>query len=286
MSRDLLLALLTIALLLNLAFLVQVANLRWQRKGDARPSRHVRAEAERTFFGPTARGAEARVAAPTTAEPLTSPSAAQPHERAGAVEAVAEPALSSQPAADSEPSSAQDDGVEASPRPARRGGRARRFVLPPLDEDHARSARAIEAFLGGPPPTEVASERPHRRRHRARRTAGTPVPRTSMLVWLQGFGELDRMLGPARGASVSTAFLDALRRAARTGDEVREVARGRARVVVEADDAGASAFLDRARTDMQPWLDLLAVPVRLEAGQRESTGVISIDDARRVVGNR
>jgi hypothetical protein len=172
-----------------------------------------------------------------------------------------------------------------SPKQKARRTRGRRFVLPSLDEDQDRSAAAIEAFLGGEQPPGTTAERPQRRRHRARRPTGSPVPRTTMLVWLQGFGELDRVVGPSRASHVSNAFFDALRRLARTSDEVREVGTGRVRVVIDADDAGASAYVERARASVQPWLELLTVPLRVETGARESTEVFPFGTTRRVVGD-
>jgi hypothetical protein len=163
--------------------------------------------------------------------------------------------------------------------------RGRRFVLPPLDEDQGRSAAAIEAFLGGEPPPGAAAGRPQRRRHRARRPTGSPMPRTTMLVWLQGFGELDRVVGTSRAGHVSNAFFDSLRRLARTTDEVREVGTGRVRIVIDADDAGANAYVERARASVQPWLELLTVPLRVETGARESTEVFPFAPSRRVVGD-
>jgi hypothetical protein len=171
------------------------------------------------------------------------------------------------------------------PVKARGRSRSRRFTLPPLDEDHARSARAIEAFLGGPAaPTAASAERPPRRRHRVRRPAGTATPRTTLIVSLAGFVELERAMGEARAGTVATAFLDALRRSARSTDELRDLGGGRTRLVVETDDAGATAYLDRARATTQPWLELLSVPLRLEVGPRESTDIIAFDGARRMAG--
>jgi hypothetical protein len=169
----------------------------------------------------------------------------------------------------------------------KRTPRGRRFVLPPLDEDQARSVRAIEAFLDGPPPPAdaTAPERPARRRHRVRRTAGTPVPRTTMVVWLQGYSELDRAVGSTRAATVANAFVDSLRRAARATDEVREMGSGRCRIVVDTDDAGATAFVERARRGVQPWLELLAVPLKVEAGARESSEIVPFSGSRRAAGD-
>src|SRR5438034_4915843 len=337
MSRDVLLALLALALLLNLA-LLGAATLRPRRgpaagddRGRARSGGDIgggtrawrtetprRAAASRTLpvasttarpgarlFVPAAPGNGSGYAPPpqparAMAAVLASPRA----ERRVGVAPFAPPApvppvapVPPRPVAPvprvkpAEPAAvAQATPPEPGPQPepARSKShrtRGRRFVLPPLDEDQDRSAAAIEAFLGGEPPIGTTTERPQRRRHRARRPTGSPMPRTTMLVWLQGFGELDRVVGTARASHVSNAFFDALRRLARTTDEIREVGTGRVRVIIDADDAGASAYVERARSSVQPWLELLTVPLRVETGARESTEVFPFGTTRRIAGD-
>jgi hypothetical protein len=333
MSRDVLLAFLALALLLNLAFL-GVVMVRPRRRGApmggrgragraggaggwrAEPPR--RASASRTLARPSATarpGGRFFVPAPAngfghsaTSDPasragratapgiavaamLATPRAESPRH-APAVTPMRPPAVGSVPPGPpvAPPEAASVGAVEQGPetrasKPKSRRTRGRRFVLPPLDEDQGRSAAAIEAFLGGEPPPGTTAERHQRRRHRARRPTGSPVPRTTMLVWLQGFGELDRVVGTSRASHVSNAFFDALRRLARTTDEVREVGTGRVRVVIDADDAGASAYVERARASVQPWLELLTVPLRVETGARESTEVFPFGTSRRVAGD-
>jgi truncated hemoglobin YjbI len=324
MSREVLLAFLALALLLNLA-LLGVATLRSRRglaplgdRGRGRPAKRTwRAE-------PARRGSPPRAGARPPATPRPAPrlfvpagagngsgrsAPAEPAARPGPAvtpslpaNARAMAAMLTTPArvegphevpmavadtapAPAPPSSVEQESETESPHPKSRRTRGRRFVLPPLDEDQARSAAAIEAFLGGAPPPETTAERHQRRRHRARRPTGSPVPRTTMLVWLQGFGELDRAIGTSRASHVSNAFFDSLRRLARTTDEIREVGTGRVRVVIDADDAGASAYVERARASVQPWLELLTVPLRVETGARESTEVFPFAASRRVVGD-
>jgi hypothetical protein len=320
MSRDVLLACLTLALLLNLALLGQAANLYYRRGRPAsRTTREhtgapVREQAVMTL--PHARPAVAEIEStasngsdhllvpvaidrPEPAEPRSlPPPAAEPIRRV-----TAEPQPAKPEPAKTEPAPARPPTVAAAadeatngtlPDPAaattkrgsKRPARGRRFVLPPLDEDQARSVRAIEAFLDGPPPPSgTAPGRPPRRRHRARRAAGSPVPRTTMVVWLHGFSDLDRTVGTTRAANVSAAFVDALRRAARATDEVREMSSGRVRVVVETDDAGATAFVERARKGVQPWLELLAVPLKVESGARESSEIVPFAASRRAASD-
>jgi hypothetical protein len=352
MSRDVLLACLALALLLNLAFLgVVMLRPRPGRaplddRGRGRSARAWRAEpprrasASRTLARPstTARpGARFFVPAPGNGSgPSTAPDPASRADRVGRAGRAAGPGIAVDarpmapmlatprterprnappvapdapvarvapiapvapapqvaavaPAAPPEPApaiSADAASETGAANPKSRKTRGRRFVLPPLDEDQGRSAAAIEAFLGGEPPPGATTERPQRRRHRARRPTGSPMPRTTMLVWLQGFGELDRVVGPSRASHVSNAFFDSLRRLARTTDDVREVGTGRVRVVIDADDAGASAYVERARASVQPWLELLTVPLRVETGARESTEVFPFGTTRRIVGDR
>jgi hypothetical protein len=141
--------------------------------------------------------------------------------------------------------------------------RSRRFVLPPLEEDSDRSARAIEAFLGeaSAAPPLVHPERLHRRRHRARRTAGMKANRTSLIVDLVGYGELAVVAGETQAVRLAGALAEALWRSARVGDEVRELAPGRIQLVLDCDAAGADAFAERARASVAPWLSVMPVPV-------------------------
>jgi hypothetical protein len=313
MSRDVLLACLTLALLLNLALLGQAANLYLRRSRSAsRVNRErvvgpVREQAVMTL--PHARPPAADAGSMTTngsdhlevivatVEPAEAakpePAAPEPLATAGrTAEPKTEPPETRAHADATTPDAATNgtlpEPVPVTARPGtKRATRGRRFVLPPLDEDQARSVRAIEAFLDGPPPppSGIAPERPQRRRHRVRRPAGSPVPRTTMVVWLHGFADLDRLVGTTRASSVSAAFVDALRRAARVTDEVREVGSGRVRVVVDTDDAGATAFVERARRGVQPWLELLAVPLKVESGARESSEVVPFTASRRVASD-
>jgi hypothetical protein len=325
MSRDVLLALLALALLVNLAFLSQVVTLRarrertgalerddaWRREAARRaaisrtvPPQLSPGATARTFFVPAGDGNGSGRPADPDALPATTHAIASPvaldavdaHDMTAlpATTSVGEPSTRTPhdaSAADDEPrvpaAASLDVAAVTSPSDVGpRKTRGRRFVLPPLDEDQDRSAAAIEAFLGGPPPPPGATaERPQRRRHRARRPAGTPVPRTTMLVWLQGFGDLDRAVGTSRANHVSNAFNDALRRSARATDEIREAGAGRVRLIIDADDAGATAYVERARASVQPWLELLSVPLRVESGARQSTEVIPFAGSRRAVGD-
>jgi hypothetical protein len=315
MSRDVLLALLVLALLLNLAFLSQVGAMRarrertWARDREearrreaarrAEVSRAVAAQlpsggpggAARTFFVPARDGnGSGRVALPDRS-PATNDHAIAALPATTAIAEPPPPLAENAPRAD-EPHVAAAASLDAasvttSSDAGPRKTRGRRFVLPKLDEDQDRTSEAIEAFLDGPPPEPgTTTERPQRRRHRVRRPAGTPVPRTTMLVWLQGFADLDRAVGTSRANHVSNAFRDALRRSARSSDEVRDAGPGRMRLIIDADDAGANAYVERARASVQPWLELLSIPLRVECGAHQSTEIIPFAGTRRAVVDR
>jgi hypothetical protein len=141
--------------------------------------------------------------------------------------------------------------------------RSRRFVLPPLEEDGDRSARAIEAFLGEAlvSPPLAHPERLHRRRHRARRAPGARASRTSLIVELVGYQELAVAAGEKQAVRLAGALAEALWRSARIGDEVRELEPGRIQLVLDCDAPGADAFAERARASVAPWLAASTVPL-------------------------
>ena len=157
--------------------------------------------------------------------------------------------------------------------------RSRRFVLPPLEEDGDRSARAIESFLGdaSTSPPVAYPERSHRRRHRARRAHGTKTTRTSLVVELVGYEELAAQAGAGQAARLVGAVVEALWRNARIGDEVRELAPGQIQLVLDCDPAGADAFAERAAATVAPWLRAMpaAVQVRIAQAPIESPSAIS-----------
>jgi hypothetical protein len=148
--------------------------------------------------------------------------------------------------------------------------RSRRFVLPPLEEDGDRSARAIEAFLGEalPSPPLAHPERLQRRRHRARRAPGSKAIRTSLVVDLVGYQQLAVAAGERQASRLAGALTETLWRSARVGDEVRELAPGRILLVLDCDATGADAFAERARASVGPWLAASSVPLRIEIARQ------------------
>ncbi len=124
--------------------------------------------------------------------------------------------------------------------------------MPDLEEDYDRAARSIAAFLGEPV-APAGGPRPHRRRHRARRPAGSTA-RTDLILAIAG----ESLPGRAPHAVAA-----ALRETVRESDEVVEVPGGRLRVTLDADPVGSEAFVARARGVVQPWLELLGPDVEL-----------------------
>lgn len=156
---------------------------------------------------------------------------------------------------------AVDVTVTAQAEPATRRGR--RFVLPRNDEDKGRTERAIEAFLGEPAPSGSSStHRPRRRarRHRAPGEGGGPLV---LVAALGGFEELRQTLGREAAFRFADAYGEALRATLRSGDHVTDLGAGRLRIVVNADEEGAQALMERARAVCEPWLRLAPVPLAL-----------------------
>jgi hypothetical protein len=131
--------------------------------------------------------------------------------------------------------------------------------MPDLEEDQDRAARSIAAFLGEPV-AHSSGAHAHRRRHRARRSAGTSQ-RTEVILVLSG---------DARGVRVGHAVAAALRDATRESDEVVELPGNRLRVTLHADDEGRIAFVARAQSVVRPWLEVVGPSVELRVeGARE-----------------
>jgi hypothetical protein len=128
-------------------------------------------------------------------------------------------------------------------------GRRRRFVLPRLDEDRARSDRAIAAVLGEIDTSGVT--RPAVRRQRSRRVTGEPVPHTEVLL-----ADMTRY-----AADFMYALARAMEQCTRDTDRVQVLPDGSVRLVLEADDVGAGAFVQRARELLGPWLQFAGASV-------------------------
>jgi hypothetical protein len=155
--------------------------------------------------------------------------------------------------------------------PPRRGKRPRRFVLPPLYEDDGRSVPAIETFLSHRTAADHSHDRPHRRRNRARRPAGARSVKTEVVLELDGFAALDGSFGREAATRITGAFVEAVWRVARSGDQVRLVEDGRVVLRLECDRTGAESYVERVRSAVHPWLDALGTPVFVSAAYEAVT---------------
>jgi hypothetical protein len=248
-SRDLLIVLLVLGLLANVALIAGVAWL--NHRAATRPP-----------TGPTHDPGAPVVADDTDparflgldAGPAVPGSVDTPAEVTGGPPAVRELADAEEPAT-----------LPAARRTPRAGARSpaetptegtsgrRRFVMPDDRGSHVRTERATAAFLREPVVPD-AEHRSGRRRHRARRPAGKPVPRTDFVISLAG---------PAPDPRIVHGLSGALRGAVRTSDKVIELPNGRLRITLETDIQGGEAFVRRARGVVRPWLTALDPDVEL-----------------------
>jgi hypothetical protein len=175
----------------------------------------------------------------------------------------AEPELLSQPArrAVARRTPRSDDGATAGAS----GRRSRRFMMPDDGTSHARTERAIAAFLGEPVAPDPEG-RSTRRRHRARRPAGAPLPRIDLVLSLAGANPDPRLVH---------ALSAAIRGTVRSSDEVVEMPGGRLRVTLEADVGGGEAFVRRARAVVKPWLTALDPDLDLRVDRPRSRRSVS-----------
>jgi hypothetical protein len=306
LPANFLLPLFVVTLVAN-AFLVAFA-IRGMRRGqqDAdRPSWSGRPAAAAPLSGretpqpvepaapPTgdARSAVARAGAVEPAEPAEPEPAVDPDPKARPTEAATEPRQDAQSAPVVEESDHERAAELATPpAPKRRratkaaGGASttrsgsaeprrarRRFSLPPLDDDHEKTNRSIESFLGGvvapasgpstpeaapastpPASTPPASTPPAR---------GVSGPTTVALIAVVGPPD-GRSAGGARGrtptgTAATLAMVErTLRGAARGSDVVTIGRRGRFQIVLPATgELAARAYLRRIRAAIEPGLE-------------------------------
>ncbi len=296
MSRDALLVVLAIAVVVNFAFIAQVAVLQRRRReaaqaaiAGARPSPVAPAgtgppggpgapdPAGLVALEPTHAGASRTPALDPARAPVADPGppVAPPPAHAGAdVAAAAAPAASPTSAA---PSGAADAtrsasrkraGAEGSGEPTTRPtSRTRRFAMPRVEEDRGRTEAAIGAFLGEPShtPGTAQAHRPRRRSRRQRAPGEVPLPPTVVVAALAGWDELRHLTGREGAGRFSEALGNAIRSTIRSGDELMELGEGRLRIVVHADEEGARALIVRAATICDPWLRAAPVPLSLRA---------------------
>ena len=84
-----------------------------------------------------------------------------------------------------------------------------------------------------------------------------------LVAALGGFEQLRQTVGREGAFRFAEAYGEALRATVRSGDHVTDLGAGRLRLVVNADEEGAQALMDRARAVCEPWLRLAPVPLAL-----------------------
>jgi hypothetical protein len=273
LPADFLLPLFVVTLLAN-AFLVAFA-IRGMRRGQPDADRPSWSDRPAATAPPSGRESANPVEAeaPTTAE--------DPDPKARPTEPATEPTHDAQSAPVVEESDDERAAVPAAPpapkrrratkaagaAPTTRSGSAeprrarRRFSLPPLDDDHEKTNRSIESFLGGvvaPASGPNIAEAAPASTPPARGVSG---PTTVALIAVVGQPD-SRSAGTARGrtptgTAATLAMVErTLRGAARGNDAVTIGHRGRFQIVLPATgELAARAYLRRIRAAIEPGLE-------------------------------
>jgi GGDEF domain-containing protein len=169
-----------------------------------------------------------------------------------------------------------------------RGGRGRRFTLPSIEVDHARTERVVLSLLTGDdevPPGEMVDA--------WERMVGTDADSTArrsavvVALTLDGIDRLTEAAGRDSAERLVGTVLDAIRRSARASDRVASVGRGHFRVLlVDADEAVATRFVGRVRESTERRLVMAAAPVTLAAGWSEAASADRLEGAVRAAVER
>ncbi|HET7472890.1 MAG TPA: hypothetical protein VFJ71_07185 [Candidatus Limnocylindrales bacterium] len=185
------------------------------------------------------------------ARPREVPTAPTP-DPSGASEAATASAEPPPPSASGRTRTTQSAPAGRAAEPAGKGGRRRKFSLPPLDEDHEKVSRSIETFLGvsddatGAASSAGAPDSPRP----AGQSAAVAVV-TVAVIQLDGPGPHDVLERTVRST-------------ARAADEVTIDRRGRVRVVLPGTgEVAAKAYLRRIRAIVEPIAEATEPPSRI-----------------------
>jgi hypothetical protein len=201
---------------------------------------------------------EARPAEPATepAPDVEAATVAEEPDQAQAQETAPPPAPKRRRAAKSAADAPATRSRPAEPRRPRR-----RFSLPPLDDDHEKTNRSIESFLGGIDTPASGPSTPEAATTSAPPTRGVSGPTTVALIAVVGPPDA-RSAGAARGrppagtADTLAIVERTLRGAARGTDVVTLGRRGRFQIVLLATgELAARAYLRRIRAAIEPGLE-------------------------------
>jgi GGDEF domain-containing protein len=165
---------------------------------------------------------------------------------------------------------------DTAPRRTGTARRGRRFTLPSIEVDHARTERVVLSLLSGD--DEAAGGEMVDVWDRLVGPAGSgETERAAVVValTLDGLDRLTETSGRETADRLIGVALDAIRRSARGSDRVASVGRGHFRVLlVDADEAVATRFVARVREATDRRLAMATSPVGLAAGwaHAESAG--------------
>jgi hypothetical protein len=286
------LLLLAFALTLVANAVLIVVAMRAMRPGGRMSDEPVRRAPDPVRAPVSARSAPSAGGAPAVPPPESPPAAPPPESPTPGVPPSGRPA--SVEAAELDPQ-AQPSGARltieppAAPAPKRRsrtkaaskvkppmaatgkGGRRRRFSLPPLDEDHEKVNRSIETFLsGGDAPADPSADLGTVSGGSHAVESDDQLPTTVAIVAVTGgSGDRSRLgrddLGVGRPATVALAAVErSLRTAARGTDRVEQLGAGRFRIVLTGTgELAARAYLRRVRATADPTLQDLDPPRHL-----------------------
>ncbi len=235
----------------------------------------------------------AAISAPAVPAPSTDGDRPAPVELAGEADAASVAATPAPSRPPSRPRATR--GGSTTPRPTNaRGGRTRRFTLPSIEVDHARTERVVLSLLGDPAPGEAPATEmvgAWERLVGASADESMPAPASVVALTLDGLDALTESAGREGAERFVTAVLDAVRRSARASDRVASVGRGHFRVLlVDADDAIAARFVTRVRGMLDRRLAMSPTPLHLSAGwaaaasPRELDGAVKGAEERRRAG--
>jgi len=227
-------------------------------------------------------------------------SGAEPDPEAEAAEAAQAPAAEALEAADPSggpepsgtpaspgmpnPSQARSTAAASRKREGRTSPRrGRRFTLPSIEVDHARTERVVLSLLSGddePAPALLVDA--WERLLGAEPEGAGPRSAVVVAVAIDGLDQVAEASGRDAAELVVGGVLDAIRRSARASDRVASVGRGHFRVLlVDADTDVAARFVSRVRDAAERRLSLAPASVAVVAGWAEATSAGHLEGAVR-----
>lgn len=112
-------------------------------------------------------------------------------------------------------------------------------------------------------------------------------PATVIVFELDGLAKLVDRLGPGAGDRIETALGFAIKRLARRADYVARLERGRyAALLPETDEVAAINCVERIRSVCDPWLESVAIAMRLAIGWASPSGDAGLTGAVLVATDR